>query len=530
MKIFKFKIILILTLAIVACKKDDNDNNDIALTEITLTTTSLPLEVNSTGTLSATPVPDDMEGVSFRWSVDDAEVLALSSTTGGEVAITALRSGTAVVTVRSGSIKATAEITVPVPIPVPDALRVNAHDFMIYPCNIMSASRGFDLPGYARQIRESDGLFHGGSWGDMKGADDMVKDQFDCGFNMTAGGELPYLPYVKKYNMHLWMMDRTLNEAMARPDAEIVAKGKNEMKALIQPVLNKIPTDMRSSIYMSISDEPNVSRYQALKVWSDIAVEEGMTPYINLFPNYASSEQLGVPSYRSYLNQFVSICRPPYMSYDNYAATDNLNLSDGYYENLETVREVAMANSIPFWQIVSGGDGLPQTNPAFFNIQIYTTMAYGGRGIGYWCYYNYNWGGNNGANAAIVDGKRTKSWYLVRDINMQIQGLAPVFCTLTNVNVFHTGNIPRASRGIASSSYVKSVSAGNFVVGEFVDPDMKPYLLIVNKNTTETVPVELSLKSGSKLMRVRFNAQGTEPFEGLTARLAPGAGVLLKIE
>jgi hypothetical protein len=277
--------------------------------------------------------------------------------------------------------------------------------------------------------------------------------------------------------------------------------------------------------------------YPALKIWSEVAVEEGMTPQINLFPNYAVASQLGVSSYRTYVEEFVNVCQPTYLCYDHYAVYEGPVLQeDLFYDNLKIMRDISLKYSIPFWQIVESCkySNHAYPSPAVYNIQVFSTMAYGGRGIGYWTYYHYGWNWCDGnicnTRAPVKDGRRTKSWDYLRDVNMQMQGLAPLYCTLTSVNVFHTGNVPTVSQGIASSHYVQSVGSGNFLVGEFTSPSKTPYLMVVNKNLTETVPVELSLKSGGRLMRVRIDGQGLDPFEGLTARLAPGAGVLLKIE
>ncbi|MDR2027331.1 MAG: hypothetical protein LBQ01_07225, partial [Prevotellaceae bacterium] len=263
-----------------------------------------------------------------------------------------------------------------------------------------------------------------------------------------------------------------------------------------------------------------------------------MLPYINLFPNYGTARQYETPDYETYLDEYVRICQPDYLSYDHYALNENLVLSgDGFYGNLETVRATALQHGIPFWNIVIGchfSDGMAYPGPAMYNIQIYSTLAYGGRGVGYYTYYEYSWDWCNGSvcdtRAPVVNGRRTESWDYMRDINMQIHALAPVYCTLKSVNVFHTGRIPVSARGIASSVYVRSAGDGDFLVGEFADPDGTPYLLVVNRNLKQSVPVNLSLKEGGKLMRVAPDGQGLKPFEGIQAQLAPGAGALLKIE
>jgi hypothetical protein len=66
--------------------------------------------------------------------------------------------------------EATARVTVSMPA---IRTRVNARDFIIFPCCIMNASQGFWVSEPDRVVGE-DGLFRGGPWGDMKGGDDKA--------------------------------------------------------------------------------------------------------------------------------------------------------------------------------------------------------------------------------------------------------------------------------------------------------------------------------------------------------------------
>jgi hypothetical protein len=101
---------------------------------------------------------------------------------------------------------------------------------------------------------------------------------------------------------------------------------------------------------------------------------------------------------------------------------------------------------------------------------------------------------------------------------------------LKSVNVFHTGEIPRNARGIETAVHLKSISEGKLLVGEFVDPAGNPYLLVVNKDIQNSVPLKVSFKKEGKIIMVSPYNQGKVRFEGEQGWLAPGAGALLTVE
>jgi hypothetical protein len=68
------------------------------------------------------------------------------------------------------------------------------------------------------------------------------------------------------------------------------------------------------------------------------------------------------------------------------------------------------------------------------------------------------------------------------------------------------------------------------LVGEFTDPDGKPYTLVVNKNVQFSVAFHIQFKEKGRVMLVSSFNQGRVPFAGEQTWLAPGCGVLLTIE
>ena len=133
-----------------------------------------------------------------------------------------------------------------------------------------------------------------------------------------------------------------------------------------------------------LRDEPGAELFAGLGKVSALVKElaPGKWPYINLFPNYANAQQLGTASYEEHLEKFIATCQPTQLSYDHYALMDDGSLRHGYWQNLEAMRAAAKRHSLPFWNIVLTVAHFNYREPtaADLRFQVYSTLAYGGRG------------------------------------------------------------------------------------------------------------------------------------------------------
>ncbi|MDR3197133.1 MAG: hypothetical protein LBU34_04620 [Planctomycetaceae bacterium] len=388
--------------------------------------------------------------------------------------------------------------------------RVPATDFIIFPWGWMPS-----------------GEVESGVWGDLADADAMMKDIFDCGFNATGFIPARHIKYAIAHNLAPILFDSRI---AAHPD--VTPENADET---VQAALNEIPTpEEQKAVYsFYIRDEPNSSVFPLLNLWANAVKKQGILPYINLFPDYANSQQLGSNSYEEHIDSFVQTCQPSYLSYDNYSLVNDTELiEDRFYNNLETIRKKSLQYNIPFWNVILANAHFDYAEPSAvtFNIQVYSTLAYGGKGIGYFTYYTPDVGNYR---LAPIDqfGYRTKTWNALRHINLQIHSLAPVYCQLKSVNVFHIQNVPKNGRGKDSTVHLKSINDGQFLVGEFVDSKDNPYVLVVNKNLKSSAGLGVAFKKEGRTMMISpYNNKGKIPFDGEQRWLAPGAGVLLTVE
>ena len=364
-----------------------------------------------------------------------------------------------------------------------------------------------------------------GQWGDLTDMNAMMKDLYDTGFNtsgFTGVSNLKHARYNRLMGILLPSFDPTQEATQAQADAAV--------QKLMESITD---SEDRKAVYaVYLRDEPNASLFPKLNVWSNAVKKQGILPYINLFPDYASPQQLGTKDYEEHLDQYVAVCDPPYISYDNYSLFEGGRLDENrFYGNLESIRNKSLRAGIPFWNVVLANAHFNYAEPsdATLAIQVYSTLAYGGKGIGYFTYYAPQVGNYR---LAPIDrfGYRTKTWAMMRNINLQIHSLVPVYGKLKSVNVFHTGTVPRDGKGIESAQLVESVNGNSLLVGEFVDPDGKPYAMVVNKNMQSSVTVDIQFKAKGRIMLVSPFNRGLVPFGGEQVWLAPGCGALLTVQ
>ncbi len=203
-----------------------------------------------------------------------------------------------------------------------------------------------------------------------------------------------------------------------------------------------------------LSDEPGVAHFPALARLVAYLREHDPAhlAYINLFPIYASNEQLGTKgtatdAYSEYLRQYVEDVRPSLLSYDHYHFT-NAGDEAQYFLNLALARKRAMSAGIPFLNIVQAsawgltplasptGPRVPNGDEVRF--LVYTTLAYGAQGISY---YVYSFPGHLG-NITEADGTPKPLYHVLKSLNPEFVAIAKELRPLKSLNVFHTGMQP----------------------------------------------------------------------------------------
>lgn len=312
---------------------------------------------------------------------------------------------------------------------------------------------------------------------------------------------------------------RNLDAAVARKNvAELVAE-----------------TGRHPAVYgYYLQDEPGADLFAGLAAASSIVKElaPGKWPYINLYPKGFTLQQLGATNYETYLESYIATCKPAQLSYDFYALMENGSTRDGYFLNLEQMSRAAKQHSLPFWNIVlaTGHFSYREVSSADLRFQVYTTLAYGGRGIAYFTYFAPKVGNYR---MAPIDqfGNQTSTWYSLQNVNLQVGKLAPTLLQLTWNDAYHFGTVLEGAHAPNESSLVTAVGNAPFMVGDYTHADGSRYVLIVNKDLCKSHACEITFR------KTPNSVQAVSPYTGQLVTfadeekwLAAGQGVLLKLD
>lgn len=264
----------------------------------------------------------------------------------------------------------------------------------------------------------------------------------------------------------------------------------------VLPILEKL---CDSDFFMGfiLKDEPSAGDFVPLaeaKAVCDAVLPAGRFTICNLFPNYASHQQLGVgptpglddlyqidagidtPAYDRYLAQYMEIFRPSILSYDHYQITDSLRTcAPGcekyiyrYIANLSSIRKAAFGAGIPFYNVIqawSYNDIMLYPNIHEYLWTMNTSIALGATGMIAFSFRNVfpeGEGPEKWKDCPItLSGDRTASYYVLKKCNTEILAYSKAFMQFRNVGVW-AYNCP---------DYMMKALDGSFIVNAFLPVD-----------------------------------------------------------
>ena len=361
-------------------------------------------------------------------------------------------------------------------------------------------------------------------WGFTPANPDVLREIRECGFNLAGFVAPEHLDLVSEAGLKCIVSDGSthVGDAEAQLDEKEIAQ---RVEALVKRV-----GEHKAVFGYFLNDEPGAKLYPGLKKWVEAyrKANPNVLAYINLFANYASPEQMNVPTYAEYLESYVKTVQPRFISYDHYALMDNGSLRDGYFQNLESVRAVSLRHNLPFWNTVlaNAHNHYAEPTDAGLRFQLYTSLAYGTRGISYFTYFAPSAGN---FRMAPIDqfGHKTPIWDMLRNVNLQVHCLGTVYVKLRSVNVFHHPDVPQGCSGLQTSRFISEINGGNLLVGEFEGPDGQPFVMVVNKSLHDSITFHVKFKESGQVQQVNAYTCLIEPRKTKNVWLAPGQGILL---
>ncbi len=184
-------------------------------------------------------------------------------------------------------------------------------------------------------------------------------------------------------------------------------------------------------------------------------------------------------AYREHLQKFVEIVQPDLISYDHYQF---MKESDGgqYFLNLALIRDAAIEAGKPFLNIIQASTiekvwRLP--NPAETRFLVFTTMAYGARGISYFLYW-----GPESYGGLYRDGQPSPMVKEVAVLNAEIARFGPALMELDSTAVYHTAPLPYGTQVVPADAPVQFTGGGEFVLGLFGKNGKTTAFMVVNRS------------------------------------------------
>jgi len=384
----------------------------------------------------------------------------------------------------------------------------------------------------------------------------------ECGFTVAGFVRPEHLKECEKLG---------LKAIVCQAEGQMKLKGASgeEIDAMVKKLVDE-SGDSASVIGYFIRDEPGAREFPELAK-AVAAVKKyapGKLAYINLLPGYATlgeknpNSQLGTDTFGEYLERFVKEVKPQLLSYDNYQVEYSMDMKEvkraaSYFRDLMEVRRVAMEHGLPYWNIVNCNEIRPHTpvpSPANLQLQAYTTLCAGFKGVTWFKYYqggnNSNAGGKkpegrtkrgaattqgeNGYRVAPVmeGGERTASWIYLKMVNEQLAVLGTMMKPMKSTGVYFSAPAPAEGLAELPGKIVQEVTCDRPVmVGEFEAGDGGKFVMVVN----------LSLEASAKFtMKCNVSMEGMKMVSPADGRLIPmakdgavwltaGQGVLLKL-
>ncbi|MFD0715723.1 beta-galactosidase [Paenibacillus sp. GCM10027626] len=335
----------------------------------------------------------------------------------------------------------------------------------------------------------------------------------------------------------------------------------NDLKVLVRdPRLNKLGMDQLDQMkgmvtlyanhpaYMGhvFYDEPSsrdFERLAAMKQEYSKYAPNGLA-YVNLFATYASLEQKGGTS-TEYVQDYLRQFDPQVLSYDHYpfltkaADDESAVITEDYFYNLELIRSEAVKHNIPFWlfiQTLSFNQTHRDPTEEELRWQVYTSLAYGAKGIQYFTYWTPEPSGGETFGEGIIDraGKQTRHYGEVQRLNREVQAIGSKLMHLKSEGVIHYGaEPPLIAEPKKSFEPIVSIAGDPAIIGCFSDDNGRQSILAVNASFAQHAVTTLTVESSVKRISWWKNGEwGESKVENGEVKLdlAPGQGTWVDFE
>jgi hypothetical protein len=259
-----------------------------------------------------------------------------------------------------------------------------------------------------------------------------------------------------------------------------------------------------------VQDEPGNSQFDGLgKLLSNYQKKfESKDFYVNLFPTYGTTTQWQTNNYVEYFENYLKKVNSGLVSFDSYPLLQDgwgkTSLEESYLYNLEIAATLSQRYGAELWTFIqSMSFGVKNRTPAStgdIGFQVYTNLAYGVKGVQYFCLWTPVESGSESFGDAMFTrtGEKTAIYDYVKIINNEIQSFSNVMLsfnwkgTLTSLGSNNTkntafnmmnDNLATAldKQFITKSDRIESVTNNeDVIIGTFKDANDYDGFMLVN--------------------------------------------------
>ncbi len=316
--------------------------------------------------------------------------------------------------------------------------------------------------------------------------------------------------------------------------------------AAIKAIVNDYKDHPSMAAYV-VRDEPGGELFPGLRDISNIFKEEDSLhePLINLLPSYGSPTQLGFDDYRTHIISFIETVNPGLLSYDYYALREGATMYEGWFNDLSIVREETRKVDIPFVIFIQSegiDKGLRVPNRAEILWQVNTALAYGTRGVGWFCYWtpepDQGFSQHDEEEPLLVEahynamidlhGNRTDLYKHVKEANFYLKKAGKGLLDWDNTDVarYEAGKLLEGTSPVVAPEG----KGASIVIGTY---RMDDKVRVVVSNSSCEIPASffLTIDSQWKAEGIFASIDATPEKESLTSwTLNPGGSVVLELK
>ena len=345
-----------------------------------------------------------------------------------------------------------------------------------------------------------------------------------------------------------------LNIILDCPEIRINKNGVNSLSEYnILSAINYY--NFSNVIGWNIVDEPSIDIFNDIENRKSIISNHcNKFSFVNLFPNYACSNQLSNSSvsYKDYIHIFCQNIKPEILSIDHYIVEYG---DTTYYSNLQILSDEANALNIPYFSMFSPLKKYPPNalgkNISEFNYAIFSNLLYGSKGLFCWAREAF------APNTTYYLPENFWDKYVSNDTKKYLKNLfynlrenSNTLFNLKLLKVFHyskyTGigdnyenDLPATSRWVniyfndIFKKYISAIqpcyqSTLKYVAISFLEDNAKnEYFWIMNKNINNSVNIFMQLKKKCSIYNV-LEKRLYPKVENIYITLEPGEGKLFR--